>query len=124
MTERMDWNYSAPGSSNLGILSKFRVYLWMIWRKPTKVEIYKWLLAEYPLADSNLKKHLDLLAKTELLRQQIDMQFRRIKTERELLAKDIQEAKELELDTNWVFSAREILQRSRRSCFWRSDLLS
>jgi len=68
----------------------------MIWRKPTKVELYKWLLAEYPLADSNLKKHLDILAKTELLRQQTDVQLRRVETERAMLAKDIQEAKELE----------------------------
>jgi hypothetical protein len=78
------------------------------WRKPTRQEQYDWLMAEYgPYGvDENLKKTLGALVKMETL-------YRRIRTEQALLAKDIELARQFDIDTEWVKSPAENIRRGK-----------
>jgi len=88
------------------------MWLWRLFRRPTKIELYEWLLAEYGTrkADPELRQNLEILIKMDLL-------YRRIKVERQLLQEDIAEARRFDLDIDWVESPTIEIIKKRNSGF-------
>ena len=80
---------------------------WLPWPKPSPMRAYKWLEREYGrYSDIDLKKNLAVLAHMELL-------YERIKTERSLLRKDLEDARGFGVGIRWIKSTEESVARGR-----------